>query len=60
MTKIKYEVINDFKDLQDNDKIYLKGDRFPKPANKKVSEDRIQELLSDKNKQGKPVIKEQA
>lgn len=53
----KYIVINDFKDLQDNNKIYTKDDYYPRPANKKVSQKRIQELLSDKNKQGRPVIK---
>lgn len=60
MSKIKYEVIQDFKDLQDNNKIYLKGDTFPKPSNKKIEEERLTELLSDKNNQGRPVIQEQA
>jgi len=54
----KYEVINDFTDLQDGGKVYVKDDRYPKPANKKIEIERIEELLSDKNNQGRPVIKE--
>jgi hypothetical protein len=48
----------DFKDLQDKGKIYRKGDAFPKPANKKVEAERLEELLSSENKFKKPVIKE--
>lgn len=55
---MKYKVIEDFTDLQDNNKVYYEGESFPKPANKKVSKKRIEELLSVKNKLGKPVIKE--
>lgn len=54
----KFEVIEDFKDLQDKDKIYRKGDRYPKPANKNIDDKRLEELLTNKNKQGRPVIKE--
>jgi hypothetical protein len=54
----KYQVIEDFKDLQDKGKIYRKNDPFPKPANKKVDEDRLEELLSSENNQKRPVIKE--
>lgn len=54
----KYEVIQDFKDLEDGNKVYLKGDRFPKPANKSVDEERLEQLLSKDNKQGRAVIKE--
>lgn len=54
----KYEVIEDFTDLQDKNKVYFKGDTFPSPANKRVKKERIEELLNDKNKQGKPLIKE--
>ncbi|WP_454844449.1 hypothetical protein [Priestia megaterium] len=54
----KFEVIEDFKDLQDKDKIYRKGDRYPKPANKNIDDERLEELLTNKNKQGRPVIKE--
>ncbi|MET1176926.1 hypothetical protein ABG775_02930 [Peribacillus simplex] len=56
--KKKYQATVDFKDLQDKSKIYRKGDLFPKPGNKKVEEERLEELLSSDNKMGKPVIKE--
>ncbi|MDN4525321.1 hypothetical protein [Fictibacillus fluitans] len=55
--KPKYEVIEDFKDLKDQDKIYHKGDTYPIPANKKIPQKRIDELLSSENKRGIPVIK---
>jgi hypothetical protein len=57
MTKQKYEAIINFKDGQDNGKLYKKGERYPKPANKKLEDERIEELLSSNNKVGKPVIK---
>lgn len=58
MAKKKYEVVNLFTDLQDNNKRYEPGDRYPKPANRKVSHERILELTSSDNKQGKVLIKE--
>jgi hypothetical protein len=58
LTKSKYEVLIKFKDGQDGGKLYKKGDRYPKPANKKIEDERIKELLSSNNKIGKPVIKE--
>ena len=54
----KYIVTQDFKDLEDKNKVYTKGDVYPNPANKKVDKKRIDLLLSSKNKQGRPVIKE--
>ncbi|MBL3644034.1 hypothetical protein JMN23_16900 [Bacillus sp. RHFB] len=54
----KYEVIHDFKDLEDKNKVYTTGSTFPNPANKKVSKERFKELSSSKNKIGKPLIKE--
>ncbi|MFD9626973.1 hypothetical protein [Peribacillus muralis] len=56
--KKRYQVIKDFKDLHDKGKIYRKGESFPKPANKKVEAERLEELLSSENKLKKPVIKE--
>ncbi|EHL7166342.1 hypothetical protein LUU05_002212 [Staphylococcus pseudintermedius] len=53
----KYEVLKTFKDLQDNDKLYEKGKIYPRPANKKVDEERILELSSSDNRQRKPLIK---
>lgn len=58
MAKLKYEALIDFKDGQDNNKVYKKGERYPKPAKKKIEDERLQELLSSNNKLGKPVIKE--
>lgn len=53
--KEKYEVINNFKDLEDNNHLYLKGDIYPReglePSNK-----RIKELSTEKNKIGKKLI----
>ncbi|UXR74946.1 MULTISPECIES: hypothetical protein [unclassified Staphylococcus] len=57
MSMAKYEVLKTFKDLQDNDKLYKKGNTFPRPANKKVDEERILELSSSDNRQRKPLIK---
>ncbi|MFD9629009.1 hypothetical protein [Peribacillus muralis] len=57
-TKRRFEVIEDFKDLQDKNKLFFKGDRFPRPPNKKVEPERLEELLSSDNKLKKPVIKE--
>lgn len=57
MAKPKYEALFAFKDVEEG-KVYQKGERYPKPANKKVSEERLNELLSSENKLGKPVIKE--
>ncbi|GKV64680.1 MULTISPECIES: hypothetical protein [unclassified Sporosarcina] len=54
----KYEVLHDFKDLEDKGKIYRKGNSFPQPANKKIKKDRIEELSSTKNKLGKKLIEE--
>lgn len=53
----KYEVTNTFKDLQDNNKLYKKGQTFPRPTNKKNEEERILELLSSENRQKKQLIK---
>ncbi|WP_239705194.1 hypothetical protein [Mammaliicoccus sp. R-M63] len=58
MAKKKYEVLQKFIDLQDKKKVYNVGDSFPKPANKKVTEERINELSSENNKRGKALIKE--
>lgn len=60
----KYVVLHAFKDLQDIDpktkknKIYKKDETFPNPANKKVSKERIAQLTSTDNKQGRAVIEE--
>lgn len=55
--KDKYIVVKYFTDLQDKNKAYNEGDNFPKPANKKISEERLAELSGSDNKQGTPLIK---
>ncbi|NMH72778.1 hypothetical protein HF078_06820 [Bacillus sp. RO2] len=57
---VKYVVIHDFKDLEDNNTVYIKGDIFPRRADANPSQERLQKLLSKNNKIGKPLIKEQA
>ena len=52
-----YVVIESFADLQDNGYRYKKGDIYPREG-KEVSVARISVLLSDVNRQRKPLIKE--
>ena len=52
---VTYTVICAFKDLQDNDHIYRVGDVYPRPK-KRPSKARINELMGDKNKLGRPLI----
>lgn len=51
-----YEVIVPFADIQDGGHIYNAGDKYPREG-VAVSEKRAEELLSDKNKIGTPIIK---
>lgn len=55
--KEKYVVVSPFKDLQDKNKVYQAEDVYPRPANKKIKDDRIKELLTKKSRTGKPFIK---
>lgn len=45
--KKKYEVVKGFYDGQDNKKEYTAEDTFPKPANKKIDEERIEFLIKE-------------
>lgn len=54
----RYQVLHDFTDLEDKNKVYFKGDIYPNPVNKKVTKKRIDELSSNKNKRGIALIKE--
>ncbi|GGC88075.1 hypothetical protein [Enterococcus wangshanyuanii] len=47
-----YTVIEKFRDLQDNNKIYEIGDEYTGKKSKK----RLAELTTEKNKIGKPLI----
>ena len=50
-----YKVIKYFTDLHDNEYPYHVGDQFPRKG-VMVTEERLKELSSDKNKQGQPLI----
>ena len=50
-----YRVVRYFTDLQDNNYAYNAGDKFPR-VGMEVSNDRINELLSNQNKQGRQLI----
>ena len=52
-----YKVIKYFTDLQDNNHAYSVGDTFPRDG-VDVDAVRIEELSSDKNLQGVPLIEE--
>lgn len=52
-----YEVVCRFADMQDGNHIYEVGDIFPRKG-KKVNKERIEELASDKNRIGMPIIVE--
>lgn len=57
--KVKYIVLSPFKDLEDKDKVYQPDEVYPRPANKKVSKERLEELKTKKSKKtGRPFIKE--
>ncbi|MEK4973253.1 hypothetical protein NSQ89_12895 [Niallia sp. FSL R7-0648] len=55
----KYVVVYDFKDLKDNDRIYIKDDPYPAEGAKNPTAARIKELSSTKNKMKRVLIKEQ-
>lgn len=50
-----YKVIKFFRDLQDNNHVYHVGDLFPYNG-RPVSEDRLLELSTDKNRRHMPLI----
>ncbi len=52
---MSYKVIHYFTDLQDFNHPYNVGETFPR-LGMKVSEERLKELSTSKNKQGKPLI----
>ena len=52
---MSYKVIHYFTDLQDFNHPYNVGDIFPR-IGMNVTENRLKELSSNKNKQGKPLI----
>lgn len=52
---MSYKVIHYFTDLQDFNHPYKVGETFPR-LGLKVSNERLEELASSKNKQGKPLV----
>ena len=54
-----YKVIRMFSDLLDGGHVYKPGDIFPRDGTE-VTEDRINELSTAKNRRGKPLIQEAA
>ena len=52
-----YKVIKDFTDLQDNNFAYNVGDEYPRKG-MSVLASRINELASNKNRRGEPLIVE--
>lgn len=55
---MKFTVIADFTDLQDENHIYRKGDSFPRKG--RVKKERIEELSTDQNARGEVLIQEVA
>lgn len=52
-----YKVIVGFADIKDNRHIYKTGDKFPRDG-VTVSDERLEELSTSKNRRGIPLIKE--
>ena len=50
-----YKVITNFTDLQDDNHKYIAGDKFPRDGYE-PSPERLEELSTNKNRRGKPVI----
>lgn len=53
---MSYVVIKKFKDLKDNNHVYQVGDKYPRSG--RVKKVRVEELSSDSNRLGKPLIQE--
>jgi len=54
-----FRVVVAFADMQDEHHVYSVGDTFPRTG-KKVSKERVNELVSGRNQIGKPLIEEVA
>lgn len=52
----KYTVVKDFTDLQDENHVYRKGDKYPRTG--RAKKERIEELSSTENALGYAVIEE--
>lgn len=56
----EYVVVVDFKDLEDRNYVYHKGDPYPHPKAKKPTPERIKSLSTTKNKKNKVLIRERS
>lgn len=54
----KYKVIKPFTDLKDGNHVYRTGDDYPHKG--RLVKKRAEELASDENKRGEPLIEEVA
>ena len=54
---MRYEVLEYFEDKQDNRRKYFPGDTYPRRGLKPTAE-RLEELSTDKNCRGVPLIRE--
>ena len=55
---MNYEVLEYFEDLLDNRHKYFPGDAYPRRGLKPTAE-RLEELSTDRNRRGVPLIKEE-
>lgn len=53
---MKYKVIKDFKDLQDNNHVYRVGQKYPRKGRAKA--ERVEELSTSQNRLNTPLIEE--
>lgn len=51
-----YKVLYQFADLQDHEHVYRVGDVYPHSVDVEVSDERLEELLTAKNRIGVPLI----
>lgn len=54
---MSWVVIQDFKDLQDDNHQYKKGDKYPRAG--RTKKERVEELSGSDNKMGVPLIQEE-
>lgn len=56
----KHKVVLGFTDLEDGNRIYRAGDTYPHHNAAEPSEERIESLLTNKNKRGEPLIESES
>ncbi|MGX5574883.1 hypothetical protein ACWKTS_26615 [Bacillus toyonensis] len=53
---VKYVVLEDFTDLQDDNHVYRKGNQYPRKG--RTKKERVEELSGNDNLRSAPLIKE--